>query len=495
MYNIFIGKLFRKKFNEKFYPKDPLSRHFFDEILWPLFFDAREYLLSAQNSPPEVLRKNATYMGYVGRIPKREEVGKRAEDYSLALKLSNSEKASAAKNMRLEARDLFHEKVLNEPPNMSIAIGFPALGDHQFTSGQVTSIDFPITPEDIYDSWIGAGLGITISGLTLFFNDFEINSILLKGWQEYRYLLDNVPGIPAYKLNSWNGHWLIHQLTNKPEKCNPFLKKGDKFNISPVNWTKFILILAKKFPDKKFTVNVSSLGQSNSTYGILHIDLSEIKKQIDFYENYFEEYGGDKTKVAIEDSYAPHFSFYKVCTDGLIQLKRFEPAHIKDLKKYYVKEHLTAIKKPEPFLIALYLVWVTAMLNNEDIRKLAIQMSKEFVDYELKEKNAKTLRANQVRRVLESKSKTQLFSNFVPLLKNKELRDFITNSNKYLDALKESQFYLFVTLLRFNYTLLRESQESTKNKKVLTSDIIVYPDDIDEDSDKDIEMNMADIQS
>lgn len=47
---------------------------------------------------------------------------------------------------------------------MSIAIGYPSIEVNATTSGQLTDLKMNTSKEDIFLSWIGGALGITVSG-------------------------------------------------------------------------------------------------------------------------------------------------------------------------------------------------------------------------------------------------------------------------------------------------------------------------------------------
>lgn len=72
-------------------------------------------------------------------------------------------------------------KIETEKADASIAIGYGVVDATAATTGQISSIAFPDNKEDIYLSWIGAGLGIgVVGGLTILFNHEQILLVYLK---------------------------------------------------------------------------------------------------------------------------------------------------------------------------------------------------------------------------------------------------------------------------------------------------------------------------
>lgn len=65
---------------------------------------------------------------------------------------------------RAKRLNAFIEKVENNDADMSIAIGYPSIEVNATTSGQLTDLKMNTSKEDIFLSWIGGALGITVSG-------------------------------------------------------------------------------------------------------------------------------------------------------------------------------------------------------------------------------------------------------------------------------------------------------------------------------------------
>ena len=74
----------------------------------------------------------------------------------------------------------------------------------------------PITEEDIYASWIGAALGLTVQGgMILLIDAKDVLLTTYDGWKEYRKYLDQTPKLKPLQVNAWNGQWVASRLRGK----------------------------------------------------------------------------------------------------------------------------------------------------------------------------------------------------------------------------------------------------------------------------------------
>ena len=83
----------------------------------------------------------------------------------------------------------------------SIAIGYPTLDINATTSGQVTNLQNNVSKDDIYYSWIGAGLGIGLQGgFSVLFSEKKILLDIFDGWKVYRDALNNTPNLRGNQI-------------------------------------------------------------------------------------------------------------------------------------------------------------------------------------------------------------------------------------------------------------------------------------------------------
>lgn len=188
MITALVGRTFLEAYNRK-YKGDLSPRIFFEKHYWELFYNHSKYMQWVTNSPFVQMKS--------GQIPESLSAEERIE------KLAN-----------------LHEKVGNEVPDASFALGFPASETKEYasTSGLVSDIVIPVCSDDIYLSWIGSGLGITVAGgYSILFNDAAITLQTFEGWKVYRRYLSD-PALDKFRgnqINTWNGQWLTYSLGNR----------------------------------------------------------------------------------------------------------------------------------------------------------------------------------------------------------------------------------------------------------------------------------------
>ena len=196
MYATTIGYTFLKAYNNKF-QTNYTGRTFFEEVFVPLFFDHPKYMMTAGNSPLENPKLSW------------EDMIKGKKPFETA-------------ERRKERIDKMINKIESEKADASIAIGYGVVDAAAATTGQITNIDFPDNKEDIYCSWIGAGLGVGITGgLTILFNNEALLLDIYEGWKCYRQYLEEYPLMKGNQINTWNGRWLVHRYQPDFDETDP----------------------------------------------------------------------------------------------------------------------------------------------------------------------------------------------------------------------------------------------------------------------------------
>ena len=177
MYTTTVGRTFLRTYNRQF-NKDYSAKSFFEEVFVPLFFDHPKYMMTAGNSPLENPKLSWDDM-------------------------IKGEKAFETPDQRKNRINKMIQKIENEKADASIAVGYGVLDQSAATSGQITNIDIPNNKEDIYLSWIGAGLGIgVVGGITILFDKPELLMDVFEGWKYYRQYLENNPLLKGNQINT-----------------------------------------------------------------------------------------------------------------------------------------------------------------------------------------------------------------------------------------------------------------------------------------------------
>jgi len=222
MYTSYIGKKFLKYYNEK-EKKNYSAREFFDEVMFPLFFDEERHLLHVGNSA-------------FFQKPSKEFLAVSANEQEARLKK-------------------LHNDIENEPPNMATYVGYAAKDIGGTTSGQLTDIDFKIDEEEMYASWIGQSLGLGVSGgFVIAIDDSEVLYNINKGAKYYREYLNKTPNVKDKQIETWNGQWLNHYYGKDFEaediwsNFNLEIKEtSGTLSIPTILWSRLIFTFAKLF--------------------------------------------------------------------------------------------------------------------------------------------------------------------------------------------------------------------------------------------------------
>lgn len=423
-----IGKLFLKAYNQK-YKQHYDARTFFDEVYFPLFFDSNKYMQWVQNSPFVQMKS-----------------GQKVE------KLSKEE--------RLEKLENLHEKVASGAVDASVAIGYAASEEKEYatTSGQVTNIPLSISEEDVYLSWIGSSLGIGLQGgLSILFSDESILLAIFEGWQVYRKVLNTNDKLKGNQIGTWNGQWLAHRFSSdfveeQPmANFEPFETKSDTLNVKTQSWTKVLLKLAQNYQSFQMTGYVYNLGQTNTTIGFIPFILPEIKRPSDLYKKMF---GIAKAKVA-EPFWGTEFGFRTCCQSGAIGVSAMAPKGVKKFIQEAVVPKLKKENEKQELTYHTYLIWILAMLNNEQLWDLSHEFAETLHDYiHQDEKKLSKQKTNQVENVLKSTNKKTFIDALVDIAKDATDKESISSIAKEVNSMPTDNVPYFLTLIRFNYASL-----------------------------------------
>ncbi|MEL7119772.1 MAG: hypothetical protein AAFO07_10035 [Bacteroidota bacterium] len=482
MYTSYIGKKFLSIYKErKKLPEDYSARQFFDEVLFPLFFDNEKFFMSVHSSPFDQLFA---------------ESGQKLKTH----KKSNPDEVFVPLNKlrkhRLRKLKELHQKIEAGEVGGNTAVGFYSQDMKATTSGQITSMKNLVTKEEMYASWIGHGLSIRIEGgLILTDNDLVLWNIFC-GWKYYREYLTKTPKIKDKQIEAWNGHWLCHSFENQFDLSDAWNEFHIKLNetkstilkISPLNWIDIIFALARKIPGKSMTLYAYNLSKTNTNYGFIFLNLPEIKRPIELYNEFYSIPSRTRRKEPFIELYSTFYNFKNACMLGAIGLKAIEPErlrefmpkgttqysqdkdykftniHLKQKKNEDIQTFNTRLLKAkrkynsEIINYRIYKTWIIAMLNNKkELNALAEQIAQTLIDFEHQTESAGTGRGKSTQNRLTEELKS-----------SKSLRDFIEKLTNLMAKYKEGAivfkkvkdaaivlpadlFPLFITLIRFEY--------------------------------------------
>jgi hypothetical protein len=430
-----IGKIFLDAYNEKF-KSNYSAKEFFVEKYYKIFFNHNKYMMSAGNSPLENPKISWDKMR-AGQIP-YETVEKRNDRFTKTV-----------------------DKIDAGPADASIAIGFPTLDLTATTSGQVTNLDLPIKPDDIYLSWIGSGLGIGVqSGLSLLFSNKQILLDLFEGWQVYRDYLNSTPGLRGNQINTWNGQWIAHRYdqlsydeSNPTASFNPFgAMKDGGMEVNTQSWTKVLIGIARNYPETSLTAYVYSLGQMNITVGFVPFDLPRIRQPFELYDKYF----GTTKREQVEQLFGTAIGFTKACQMGAIGVNALEPKGFRESMDKGVVPKYNLNDEEKTINFNTYQIWLLAMLNNEQLWEKAQQIATTLNTYSLSDKNAKKVKSQEVTNLLASVNKKQFIESLIEIVKGSPETDQLAEIAEIIHTMPVDNVPYFLTLIRFQFAVVNK---------------------------------------
>ncbi|MCB9289642.1 MAG: hypothetical protein H6560_20230 [Lewinellaceae bacterium] len=458
MFTSTVGKTFLEEYNLR-NGKNYSAREFFDEVLFKLVFDHKKYLMWAQNSP------------FVQGISKKKPFFGPEERPAKLVK--------------------FHEKVERGERDASIAIGYPASETKEYatTSGLVTDIEFPVTEEEVYFSWIGGSLSLGVAGgYALLFDNPAITYATFEGWQIYRrYLNDPVlEKLRPNQITTWNGQWLAYKFGrwfrddfdfSALEREKIFSISEDKIEVNTVDWPRLFFSLSNRFPSESLTAYVFALGQTNKTVGFVPFQLKNGRRLHEIYQQLFGEENYRTNQADFEALYGKHIK--RACELGNIGLQALEP---KNLSKYFAndsnlkltkpaiqqkkgeseesfeKRKAGIIKKDEENVITFrtYKTWLTAMIskNKNEISDYTRDIAAALVKY--REGARKRDRTNLLeKKLFATRRKTDFLEALIEIVKDDSVEMEIVEKIKSLrdrvHFMSQEDFAYFVLLLKFDY--------------------------------------------
>lgn len=465
MYTSYIGNKFLKIYREKNnLPQDYTARQFFDEELFPLFFDNGQHLMHVGNSP----------------------------FFQKPTKIAVEEHGSKANAQLYNLRSKITEGV----PSGAIFVGYGAENIEATSSGQITTMPFNFEENEMYASWIGQALAIGVSGgLVIQTDNGETLLALYKGWKIYRKYLSQTPNLKDKQIETWNGHWLNHAFGEYFHANNPlaeFDPKPEKvlgrLAIPTIDWVQIIFALSRQYPDETITTYIYNLSQTNTTLGFVNIRLPKVRKLIQLKGELYALPKTRKHYKSFEGMYSTFYNLKNASKLGVIGLKALEPKNLRSFmpkgtaryaqgKDYKFSNPNIKVKKNETAEVfevrqqkakdkydgeiinfQIFKTWIIAMLNNKkELNVLAEQIAQALIDFEEKAQNSETGRGKSSQNrlseeVKSSKSLKSFIENLTALMaKHKEGATIFKKVKDAIITLPSDLFPLFVTLIRFEY--------------------------------------------
>jgi len=432
MYTSYIGRRAINLYNEHVHDGPPLSpREFFDDVLFPVFFDDERYLFWPNNSP----------------FAQPKYSGNRGDP-----------------DVRQKALAETHEKIGSiKRPVGHLYMGGMADGAMETTSGQVSTIGADAEPDEAYCSWVGAMCGIGVSGGLSFLIDHDaVLKAVIDGWSWYRTYLDQTAGLKGNQITTWNGRWVSHRFGYDYDPHDPlrdFDPPGSR-KISTEDWAQVLFALARELGDTRLTVYVYSLGNTNQTIGFRQFLLPEVQYLADLYERLFGDVEGVSAR-RLADVFEPDYSIYRACAQGAIGLKALRPDKLRDYMpgRRGSKTPGTTRSENKFTRYLIFQTWIIAMLNNEDLIDTTEKLAEALRVYAQSDTKARATKKRTAEQVLDATHRREFLSALSEVVQgdgtHAALIDEIADE---VIKMPSSDFPLFATLLRLKYHVFSQQQ-------------------------------------
>jgi hypothetical protein len=423
MYHSVIGKRLVTCVNQR-EGTEYTVREFFDEVYIPLFFANSRLLQHVNNSPF-------------------------AQEFT-------AQKKAFTIELRDACLDKVHKKVENEEPDASFFLGGPASNATDGTSGQVTSLKIPISEEDVYASWIGAALGLTVrGGYTLLIDADDVLMTTYEGWREYRRFLDQSPKIKPLQVNAWNGQWVASRMAKSIFFEPAVDKEGAALEMQ--SWVQLLFALSYHYregPTPRLLAYVYSLGQSNTTLGFVQLNLPDVKRLVDLYNQLFSVPAG-MPAARFEALYQTEESFRVACTHTEIGLRALKPKDVFNAQRGIPKPP-NAAESEKQIAFNTYQTWIIAMLNNKELLQRAEELAAALDHFRRQDERGKVVHKQMVEELLDQKNRRDFIDALTKLLEKDSSNCTLFERAVYeLLSLSPDNVPLFLTLLRFKYAAVR----------------------------------------
>lgn len=368
-------------------------------------------------------------------------------------------------------------RIENDVPDGSFFLGGAAAESSAGTSGQVTDIQLKTTPDEVYASWIGAALGIGVSGgLNILIDSDEVLLALYDGWRQYRHYLLEMPNLKPHQINTWNGWWLTNVFDEDFDPANLFARqpdvKTDKTtggaSLETQKWVGVLFALARRLSGKENPVAyVYALSQMNTTVGFIQIQLNQIVTvQRELRRQLFAR-RGNLNDESLDRLYNTEMGFQKACSMGAIGIQTLEPASLRE----YMPEpagkgkSFKSPKTPDDELWITYIIyqtWLIAMLDNQKLLELSEQIAQMLAGITDTTNRGKKVNRNLVLSLVDAENRPEFIRQLAKLTdaapEQHELIDSVANT---VTTLPIAQMPLFMALLKLKFAVAEAKQKQT----------------------------------
>ena len=452
MYTAYIGRRAIDLYNEHLHDGEFLSpKKFFDQVFFPVVFDDDDYLMQAGNSK-------------FGQL-----VRQRKKDKREAAEKGISWEEEKPRRRQRALKDFHSLSEDYDQPHNHVVVGGAARKVSATTSGQVTNIDHPVDADTIYCSWVGAATAIGVSGgLTMLIDEDTTLLTLLEGWTQYRTLLNQTSGLKDKQIETWNGWWLTHRLSEDFRPDSPLSEKPDirgrkHLKLDTQDWVDIMFTLSKNVEEDSVTAYVFSVGQRNTTIGFRQLYLSDVRYMVELYQQLFEERSGVEEKQFAQ-LYKTEDGFCAACRQGAIGLRALRPRNLDEYMPGGDKAGWFTSKSNSNLnntTYRIFLTWIIAMLNNEELIDTTEQLAEALRDYAQSDTKGRVTKKRTAEQVLKASHRREFLESLSAVVEDDATHAaLIDEIGDEVVKMPSNDFPLFATLLRLKYKVFSQQQSA-----------------------------------
>lgn len=432
MYVSFIGKKLVEIYNEK-HDKEFTCEEFFDIVMFPLFFQEGCYLMHVGNSPIH------------------------QPSFKMDDKYSSEMEARLAK---------LKKDVSNGVLSMSTMVSGPTLDINNLTSGQISDTGYEYESEDYYASWIGQALAIATNDAHCFLiNNHELLYKIFQGWIHYKDFLVCNGNMKDKQIETWNGYWLSGIVMNKFEPVSWTditydLRETDKNSAMKCkNWNEILFYLSKFFDCDNEFIYCHKLGQMNKTVGWINVEFKDFRKMYKLVDSKYTKALDQRLNKKDIETYRPASSIVDVCLRGSVDINLLEPYTFrkyvtKGLSQYAGGKNFKFDKEELIKENLIIKTWIMGVLEKDELNDMAGEVAEMMIDFENDYPKKKSSVVQLIKDTLASRSLEKFIECMTEILKlHKSSAGTIEVTVSSLIMIEKDSFYLFLTLLKFNYEL------------------------------------------
>ncbi len=482
MYTVEIGRAFLELYNQKM-GANLSARAFFDEVMWPVFFNSEDskHLMQVTNSD--------FFQNYTKQA---EEKGIPLPIYRRSIlheKISIIDSNHQGKRIDPDAYQLINVKKTYTLSG-AIAVGYWA-GER---GGQVSDLKQDPNSEEIYCSWIGAGLSLGFGGgFDFLIEDPVILWHTYLGWPYYRMLIEETPELKGRQIEGWNGIWFTYgQIGNEnaaaswasvSRKLSECIKDGTPKMLERPDWPQQLFSLsacqALKSTDQ-FVAQGFSMGDTNKTLGFVPIMLPEVRTLGDMWEYLLglnNELYSDQAAMQIEKHLKLEYSLTQAVQTGGLGLRALAPKDVALIMGQSSKtdkntlEQLEKIAAKNKNLYLYQLTWILSMAqitlpNNEELLEIAELFSKELESYSNRgtdKDSTASEKENNIKALFDATHKAAFIRALAVIIGDRrdEPAEIYNRIKQMVTVLPMDHYRLFVAVLRCSYVYCKSGGKLT----------------------------------